>query len=182
MSRAPPSRSAARGRLALGRLCAGGVRAGRCPAPLVLPMLGDLLGLHWMLPAWLQFVLATPVQFILGARFYQAGWHALKARTGNMDLLVVDRHHGRLGAVGLAVASAPDGTMVHLYFEGSAVVITLVLLGKWLEARAKRQTTSAIRALHALRPETRAPDRPGRRSGCTGGRGAGGRPLGGQTG
>jgi Cu+-exporting ATPase len=49
--------------------------------------------------------------------------------------------------------SAPDGAMVHLYFEGSAVVITLVLLGKWLEARAKRQTTAAIRALHALRPD-----------------------------
>jgi hypothetical protein len=48
--------------------------------------------------------------------------------------------------------TAPDGAMVHLYFEGSAVVITLVLLGKWLEARAKRQTTTAIRALHALRP------------------------------
>jgi Cu+-exporting ATPase len=57
-------------------------------APLVLPMLGDLFGQHWMLPAWAQFVLATPVQFILGARFYKAGWHALKALTGNMDLLV----------------------------------------------------------------------------------------------
>ncbi|MFZ9184049.1 MAG: cation transporter, partial [Hylemonella sp.] len=56
--------------------------------PLVLPMLGDLAGWHWMLPAWLQFVLATPVQFVLGARFYVAGWHALKALTGNMDLLV----------------------------------------------------------------------------------------------
>jgi Cu+-exporting ATPase len=55
-------------------------------APLVIPMLGDLLGRHWMLPAWLQFVLATPVQFILGARFYKAGWQALKALTGTMDL------------------------------------------------------------------------------------------------
>ena len=57
-------------------------------APLVLPMLGDLFGAHWMLPAWAQFALATPVQFILGARFYKAGWHALKALSGNMDLLV----------------------------------------------------------------------------------------------
>ena len=57
-------------------------------APLVLPMLGDLWGQHWMLPAWVQFALATPVQFILGARFYKAGWYALKALTGNMDLLV----------------------------------------------------------------------------------------------
>jgi Cu+-exporting ATPase len=54
--------------------------------PLVLPMLADLLGRHWMLPAWQQFLLATPVQFILGARFYRAGWHALKALTGNMDV------------------------------------------------------------------------------------------------
>ena len=123
-------------------------------APLALPMLGDLLGRHWMLPAWVQFLLATPVQFGLGARFYTAGWHALKARTGNMDLLVAI---GTTAGWALSVwlwLSAPDGAMVHLYFEGSAVVVTLVLLGKWLEARAKRQTTSAIRALHALRPET----------------------------
>ena len=57
-------------------------------APLVLPMVGDLFGQHWMLPAWVQFLLATPVQFILGARFYKAGWAAAKALSGNMDLLV----------------------------------------------------------------------------------------------
>ncbi len=122
-------------------------------APLVLPMVGDLLGQHWMLPAWIQFLLATPVQFVLGARFYRAGWHALKARTGNMELLVA------IGTTaGWALSTwlwwrAATGEMPHLYYEASAVVITLVLLGKWLEARAKRQTTSAIRALHALRPE-----------------------------
>ena len=123
-------------------------------APLVLPMVGDLLGQHWMLPALWQFLLATPVQFILGARFYKAGWHALLALTGNMDLLVA------LGTTaGWALSmwlwlSAPEGAMVHLYFESSAVVVTLVLLGKWLEARTKRQTTTAIRALHSLRPDT----------------------------
>ena len=122
-------------------------------APLALPMVGDLFGQHWMLPAWLQFLLATPVQFILGARFYKAGWHALLSLNGNMDLLV---SIGTTAGWALSVwlwLSAPDGAMVHLYFEGSAVVITLVLLGKWLEARAKRQTTAAIRALHALRPD-----------------------------
>jgi len=121
-------------------------------APLVLPMLGDALGQHWMLPALWQFLLATPVQFVLGARFYKAGWHALLARSGNMDLLVA---LGTSAGWALSVwlwLTAPAGAMVHLYFEGSAVVITLVLLGKWLEARAKRQTTDAIRALHALRP------------------------------
>ncbi len=121
-------------------------------APLVLPMLADLAGRHWMLPAWLQFCLATPVQFVLGARFYRAGWHALKARTGNMDLLVAI---GTSAGWGLSVWlwwSAQAGSMPHLYFEASAVVISLVMLGKWLETRAKRQTTAAIRALHALRP------------------------------
>ena len=122
-------------------------------APLVLPMLGDLWGQHWMLPAWVQFALATPVQFILGARFYKAGWHALKALTGNMDLLVsLGTTAGWLLSVWLWL-TAHEGHTPHLYFEGSAVVITLVLLGKWLEARAKRQTTEAIRALHALRPD-----------------------------
>ena len=122
-------------------------------APLVLPMLGDLWGQHWMLPAWVQFALATPVQFILGARFYKAGWHALKALTGNMDLLVsLGTTAGWLLSVWLWLTSSGHHAP-HLYFEGSAVVITLVLLGKWLEARAKRQTTEAIRALHALRPD-----------------------------
>ncbi|MCX7238840.1 MAG: heavy metal translocating P-type ATPase [Burkholderiales bacterium] len=122
-------------------------------APLALPMLGDLFGQHWMLGAWLQFLLATPVQFVLGARFYKAGWHSLKALSGNMDLLVaIGTTAGWMLSMWLWL-SAPAGSVVHLYFEGSAVVVTLVLLGKWLEARAKRQATSAIRALHALQPE-----------------------------
>jgi Cu+-exporting ATPase len=121
-------------------------------APLVLPMLGDLFGLHWMLPALWQFLLATPVQSVLGARFYKAGWHALLNRSGNMDLLVaIGTTAGWALSVWLWLTAEP-GAMVHLYFEGSALVVTLVLLGKWLEAGAKRQTTSAIRALHALRP------------------------------
>ena len=121
--------------------------------PLVLPMVADVFGKHWMLPALWQFLLATPVQFILGARFYKAGWHAARALTGNMDLLVaIGTTSGWTLSMWLWLTAAP-GTMPHLYFEASAVVITLVLLGKWLEARAKRQTTSAIRALHALRPD-----------------------------
>jgi Cu+-exporting ATPase len=122
-------------------------------APLVLPMLLDLLGVHWMLPALWQFVLATPVQFVIGARFYKAAWGALKNFSGNMDLLVaMGTTAGWALSVWLWLAAEP-GAMVHLYFEGSALVVTLVLLGKWLEAGAKRQTTAAIRALHALRPE-----------------------------
>lgn len=121
--------------------------------PLAAPMVGDLFGRHWMLDGGLQWLLATPVQFWLGARFYRAGWKALRAGTGNMDLLVA---LGTSAAYGLSVflLLAGDGGMPHLYFESAAVVITLVLLGKWLEARAKRQTTEAIRALQALAPET----------------------------
>ncbi len=121
--------------------------------PLVLPMLGDFFGAHWMLPALWQFLLATPVQFVLGARFYKAGWNALKNLSGNMDLLVAI---GTSASWGLSVwlwLSAEPGAVVHLYFESSAIVVSLVLLGKWLEGRAKRQTTSAIRALHTLRPD-----------------------------
>ena len=122
--------------------------------PLAMPMLGLLFGRHWMLDGWWQLALATPVQFWLGARFYRAGWSALRAGTGNMDLLVA---LGTSAAYGLSVFElllhGSEG-MGHLYFEASAIVITLVLLGKWLEARAKKQTTEAISALNALRPET----------------------------
>jgi Cu+-exporting ATPase len=121
--------------------------------PLVAPMILQPFGLHGMLPAWLQFVLATPVQFVLGARFYAAAWKAVRAGAGNMDLLVA---LGTSAGYGLSVyqwLTAAPGTMPHLYFEASAVVIALVLLGKYLESGAKRQTASAIRALEALRPE-----------------------------
>lgn len=127
-------------------------------APLVLPMLLQPFGVHWMPAPWLQWLLATPVQFWLGARFYRAGWHAVKAKSGNMDLLVAI---GTSAAYGLSLwlwwqhSQNPHSAHneLHLYFEASSVVIALVLLGKWLEARAKRQAVSAIRALQNLRPE-----------------------------
>jgi P-type Cu+ transporter len=131
------------------------VLAGALSLPLVLPMWGMALGVHWMLPGWVQWALATPVQFILGARFYRAAWRALKAGSGNMDLLVA---LGTSAAYGLSVVQLwrhrSAETAPALYFEASAVVITLVLLGNWMETRAKRQTTAAIRALNALRPDT----------------------------
>ncbi len=120
--------------------------------PLIAPMLASLAGLHWMLPGWLQLALATPVQFWLGARFYRAGWKALRAGSGNMDLLVAVGTSAAYGLSAYLLLVGADAT--HLYFEAAAVVISLVLLGKWLEARAKRQTTEAIRALQALRPAT----------------------------
>ncbi len=121
--------------------------------PLVLPMIGELFGANWMLPAIWQLLLATPVQFVFGARFYRAGWHAVRAGSGNMDLLVAI---GTSAAFGLSLWQmfSVHAAHAHLYFEAAAVVITLVRLGKWLESRAKQQTTAAIRALAALRPET----------------------------
>jgi Cu+-exporting ATPase len=122
--------------------------------PLMAPMVLQLWGLDWMLSGVWQWALATPVQFGLGWRFYKAGFKALMARAGNMDLLV---SLGTSAAYGLSVYllfKHGEHGMPHLYFEASAVVITLVLLGKWLESRAKRQTTEAIRGLQALRPAT----------------------------
>jgi P-type Cu+ transporter len=122
-------------------------------APLVAPMVLALFGVHWMLPAWLQWALATPVQFILGAGFYRASWKALRARSATMDVLVA---LGTSAAYFLSLwlwlgTSTPP---MHLYFESAAVVIALVLLGRWLEARAKQRTMAALHALAALRPAT----------------------------
>jgi Cu+-exporting ATPase len=120
--------------------------------PLVVPMVGEWFGVHAMPPPWLQFGLASIVQFVFGARFYRAAYRAVRAGAGNMDLLVA---LGTSAAYGISVYElvSHPGDMMHSYFEASAVVITLVRFGKWLEARAKRQTTDAIRALNALRPE-----------------------------
>ena len=124
--------------------------------PLVLPMLLMPLGVHWMLPAWLQFLLATPVQLIFGSRFYVAGFRALRMGSGNMDLLVAI---GTSAAYGLSVyqwylSAWSSAYEAHeLYFESSAIVISLVMLGKWLESRAKKETTQAITALQALWPD-----------------------------
>ncbi len=122
--------------------------------PLVLPMLVMPWGLDWSLPGWIQMALATPVQFWIGARFYRGAWLALKNRAANMDVLVVT---GTSAAyfyslyLLLTLGVAASGK---LYFEASAIIITLISLGKLLEARARRSTQSAIRELMALRPET----------------------------
>jgi Cu+-exporting ATPase len=123
--------------------------------PLVAGSHAALLGLEWSMPAWLQWLLATPVQLWCARRFYIAAARAVRAGTGNMDLLV---SLGTLAAYGLSLYLWVQGDaghgMQHLYFEAAAVVIALVLLGKWLEARAKHQTSEAIRLLAALRPTT----------------------------
>jgi Cu+-exporting ATPase len=126
--------------------------------PLLIGSHVSVLGIDWAMPAWLQWLLATPVQFWCARRFYVAAARALRAGTGNMDLLV---SLGTLAAYGLSLYLWLEGGTAHgathaphLYFEAAAVVIALVLLGKWLEARAKHQTSEAIRLLAALRPTT----------------------------
>ncbi|HEY2022857.1 heavy metal translocating P-type ATPase [Paraburkholderia sp.] len=151
-SDAPPTTPADRKQAQARRELAIVVAAALLTLPLVTPMAAEWFGIHAMLPPWLQFVLASIVQFAFGARFYRAAYRAVRAGAGNMDLLVA---LGTSAAYGISVYElvAHPGDAMHLYFEASAVVITLVRFGKWLEARAKRQTTDAIRALNALRPE-----------------------------
>lgn len=126
--------------------------------PLVLPMLAIPFGKHWMPPGWVQFLLSTPVLFYFGARFFKAGFSALKAMSGNMDLLVSIGTSAAyfLSLYNLFLYKEHAGHLDNapLYFESSSVIITLVLFGKYLEKRAKNQTTEAIKALHSLRPET----------------------------
>jgi Cu+-exporting ATPase len=119
--------------------------------PLVLPMLR--LGIPRQ-PALVQLLLTLPVQFWLGARFYKGAWHAIKNRAGSMDVLVSLGTSAAFVYSLALIATAESGHMPHLYFEASAVIITLVLLGKWLESRAKDGAGEAIRLLMALRPET----------------------------
>ena len=129
--------------------------------PLALPMLLMPFGIHAALPALIQLGLATPVQFWLGGRFYEGAYKSLRGGMGNMDVLVV---LGTSAAWGLStwVTLFPGGAAGdYLYFEASAMVITLVLFGKWMERRARRSAASAIRALMDLRPETARVERDG---------------------
>jgi Cu+-exporting ATPase len=121
--------------------------------PLMIEMVGMLGGEHVeILPRWLQWLLATPVQFWIGARFYRGAWHSLRSGGANMDVLVA---LGTSMAYGLSAVVTLFGLHhQHVYFEASAAIITLVVLGKWLEARAKGKTAGAIASLLALQPKT----------------------------
>lgn len=127
--------------------------------PFLAHMILMTLGFDWGLSGWLQFALASPVQFWIGGRFYIGAWKALRAGAANMDVLVALGTSAAF-VYSLAVLLSTDGLIPlalsdgHLYFEAAVIVITLILAGKLLEARAKRSTTSAIRELMALRPES----------------------------
>ncbi len=119
------------------------------------PFLADMAWMfagagHHLLPGWLQLLLATPVQFYSGARFYRGAWHALRGGAANMDVLVA---LGTTMAYLFSAAVTLLGLEQHVYFEAAAVVITLVILGKWLEARAKARTSAALRSLARLQPQ-----------------------------
>ena len=131
----------------------------RFTLPLVLQMGPMFWGDHAeFLPRWFQLLLATPVQFWVGKRFYIAAWHALRGGGANMDVLV---------ALGTSMAyffSAIVTLLVldqHVYFEASAAIITLLLLGKLMEARAKSKTSAAIEELIRLQPKTARIERDG---------------------
>ena len=121
-------------------------------AALSAPFLGEMAamasGAHGWLPGWLQLLLATPVQFWSGARFYRGAWKALRGGAANMDVLVA---LGTSVAYGFSVFAFAFEDH-HLYFEASAVVITLVLLGKYLEARAKAKAAQSLESLIRLQP------------------------------
>jgi Cu+-exporting ATPase len=131
---------------------------------LSLPLLAEMF---WMfghahvelLPRWFQLALATPVQFWIGRRFYVGGYKALRGGGANMDVLVA---LGTSTAYGLSAIVTLFGLhQQHVYFEASAVIITLVLMGKLLEARAKLSTSAAIEALVRLQPKTARVERDG---------------------
>ncbi len=120
--------------------------------PLLLQMVAMFGGSHaLMLSPWLQMLLATPVQFVAGKRFYIGAWHALRGGGANMDVLV---------ALGTSIAYLYSAVVTlgghaqHVYFEASATIITLVLMGKLLEARARGKASAAIEALLRLQPKT----------------------------
>jgi len=134
-------------------------------AVLTLPLVAQMLFMFGtdthtdIVPRWLQLALATPVQLWIGGRFYRGAWNALRNRAGNMDVLVA---LGTTMAWGYSVAVTLGGwAHQHVYFEASATVITLVLLGKLLEARAKARTSAAIEALVRLQPQTARLERDG---------------------
>lgn len=121
--------------------------------PMVLPMLlGSFLNLP-MPPGWLQFCLAFPVQFVLGWRFYRGAWKALRTGSATMDVLVVMGTSAAFFLSTYLLLTKPLNHHTHLYYESSSVIITLILLGRYLEKSAKNQTASAIKALGKLRPE-----------------------------
>jgi Cu+-exporting ATPase len=128
--------------------------------PLVAQMGAMFSGHHAdLLPRWLQLLLATPVQFWVGRRFYVGAWHALRGGGANMDVLVaLGTSMAYLFSLVVTLLALTDQ---HVYFEASAAIITLILMGKLLESRAKGKTSAAIESLLKLQPKTARVERNG---------------------
>ncbi|WP_392340422.1 heavy metal translocating P-type ATPase [Moritella marina] len=127
-------------------------------ALLTLPLLAAMLtmfidNIHFMLPVWLQLVLATPVQFVIGRRYYLGAYKSLKNGAANMDVLVATGTSAAYFYSLYLLLTLGENAQGLVYFEASAVVITLISLGKYLEENAKQSTSSAINELMMLRPE-----------------------------
>src|SRR5919106_670991 len=132
-------------------------------AALTLPFLVQMAAMfagvqHAFLPPWLQLVLATPVQFWIGKRFYIGAWHALRGGGANMDVLIA---LGTSIAYFYSAAVVVLGLPLHVYFEASTTIITLVIMGKLLEMRARSRASAAIEALMNLQPKTAHVERSG---------------------
>lgn len=112
---------------------------------------------------YFQLIVATPVQFIIGFRFYKNAYRALRSGSANMDVLIA---MGTTAAYFYSIYNAffapHEGMMKELYFESSAVIITLILFGKYLEAVAKGRTSEAIKKLMGLQAKTARVIRDGR--------------------
>ena len=127
--------------------------------PLVMAMLLTLVNidLAFLHNEYFQLIVTTPVQFIIGFRFYKNAFYALKAKSANMDVLIA---MGTSAAYFFSIYNAffvpaePGTMMKELYFEAGAVIITLILLGKYLEAVAKGKTSEAIKKLMGLQAKT----------------------------
>lgn len=122
-------------------------------APLLAQMIPMAFGGAWHIPGWVQALLAAPVQFWIGARFYQGAWASLKSRAPGMDILVALGTSAAY-AYSLAIVLGFGPVGAGLYFEGAAAVILFVVLGKMLESRARRNAVEGLEALLALRPPT----------------------------
>ena len=123
--------------------------------PFIVQMILMPTPFSFTIPPITQLVLASLVQFVPGSRFYGPAWRAFKAKSGNMDMLVVLGTSATWGLSTFLIWSKWPNLHAHeLYFEASASVITLVLVGKYLETKARRNTASAIKSLMALRPDT----------------------------
>ena len=123
--------------------------------PLFSAMFFHMAGAHNFLSnilnnGWFQLILATPVQFIIGARFYKGAYNSLRGGGANMDVLIA---MGTSAAYFYSIYNLLKG-IPEYYFESSAVIITLILLGKTLEAVAKGKTSEAIKKLMGLQPKT----------------------------